>query len=271
MGDDEEKVDPNFERKCYPSSSDIQVFQYRDDPPAYEIGARFSGVEDLTRKLGVPFYHNRTYISAFFRGSTFPRVSNQLSKRFNNYTVEIFGFRVATSSLPKKPSLWPIRPELPKYGREPILLRDSPQHEIHVWRTRVFNCQISVLNISPSRPLSHPEPWRLYLEERWHPSGGRQWSTNWNENLDLSTSQVSQFMQNALQILGYMEEKPKKWGNRRLSNRAEFISVLLDVFQKESNRLEKAPSQEIVAAGMGISRTTFYRRLKELEIPWPPE
>jgi hypothetical protein len=266
------KANQETDWKYYPSKSNVQVYQYSDDPLAYEIYADFGEVEVLIKKLGLPLYHNRRYISAYFTGPNSPRTSNPLPRSFNNYTVEVFGIQVALPPLLRKKSkLWPTGPDIPKYMCEPIYWRESSQYGVHIWRTRIFDRPISILNPSPARPLSHPDPWDMYLEERWHPSGGLRWSINWSENLALRASKVCHFMQDALRILGYTKEKPKKWSKRRLSNPEEFINRLQDIYKIEMNRLESKPSQEIIAAGMGISRSTLARRLEEHHVTWPPD
>lgn len=268
----DEKADTEVDEKYYPSRSNVQVYQYSDDPLAYEIWASFGKAEDLIKKLGLPLYHNRRYVSAYFTGSDSPRTSNPLPRSFTNYTVEIFGIKVSFPPLvKKKDKLWRNVPDIPKYMCDPIYWRESSKYGVHIWRTRVFDRPISVLNPSSAQPLSHPDPWDLYLEERWHPNGGIRWSINWSENLALSASKVSQFMQHALRILGYTKEKPKKWGKRKLSDPEEFLNKLLDIYKIEMNRLESKPSQRIIAAALGISRSTLERRLKEHHVTWPPD
>src|ERR1700750_774697 len=82
-----------IEDRCYPDVSDILVFRYRDDPPAYAIKARFEGISELIRALGSPHAVNRIYCVRFSRADEL-LTTPDLPARFKIYSVERFGLNI---------------------------------------------------------------------------------------------------------------------------------------------------------------------------------
>src|SRR5918911_2327060 len=264
----ENKESLDYERRCYPSASNIQVFKYRDNPSSYEIRASFKGIRGLIEEIKAPHHFNRIYCLRICSGAMFIDKSDKSFKRFMNYTVEQLGLL--------------IEPELQKRGGVdagytlleasdylclPIYWNERPDYRVQVWRTRIFDCPLADFHTSPSDPLGPTRPLYLYLEERWHPNTGKQRSLIWFSHRCKKGKKIDQFRRDALLILGDSKGlgRPKKYGNRN-----DFIRELKKAYEQVAISGMKDPTQPQVAEEMEISLLTFQRYLGEYNIPWPP-
>jgi hypothetical protein len=261
----EEKTD--FEHRCYPSTSNIQVFRYRDDPPAYEIRAGYEGVRQLILELSAPAHFNRTYCVRLSRGDDFFKRSEPSSKRFLNYSIERFGLKIPIKN-DKKP---PIKDSL-IYISQPSYWTEPDGYLIQVWRTRIFALPVDRIRTSLSNPLSLPRPLELYFEEIWHPTKGKQRSVHWIEHRHHNQSKIERFRRDALLILEGIKKRGRPLGTKKYSNRDEFTRDYKEAYQKVIRADEDHVSQKAVVSNMNdISLKTFLRRLEEYELSWPPE
>jgi hypothetical protein len=262
---------PDYEQKCYPGTSDIQVFKYRDNPPSYEIRASFEGVRNLIEALESPRHANRIYCMRICSGAMFIDKSDKSFRRFKNYTVEQFGLLIEPT-LQKRGGVDAGYTSLKEsdYLCLPLYWNENPDYRIQVWRTRIFACSTADIQTSPSKPLGPTLPLVMYLEERWHPYRGKRRSLTWLEHLNRNNKVIEQFRRDALLILGNV----KRSGRRKLyANPEVFYQEMLRAYNEVGKRAEKDPSQEEVAEEMKpeLSVRTFRQRLNQHEISWPPK
>jgi hypothetical protein len=258
----------DYQNKCYPSPSNIQVFKYRDDPISYEIKAGFEGVSSLIETLRAPHHFNRIYCLRIFSGAMSVPKSDESFKRFMGYTVEQFGLLMvpefgirggadAGHTILKKSN----------YLCLPLYWSERPGYRVQVWRTRIFDCPLSKFPTSLSSPLG-PDRWiNLYMEERWHPNTGKKRSLTWYEHRCKSGGKIEQFRKDALLILG----DPIRTGRPKIH--ADPNIFLLEVrrkYEEIAESCKKDPTAPDVAFEMEVTLPTFNRRLKEYGIPWPP-
>jgi hypothetical protein len=262
-----DEVNLDFEQRCYPDATDIKVFRYRDDPPAYQIWAGFDGIRQLIEELGAPHHVNRIYCVRLSRAEEFFKTNRLPSKRFLSYSVERFGLRIEP---------FPI---LKGEGKSPQLIRDSSLytdqpsywHERHdylvqIWRTRVFACQVDHLNASLSAPLSIPRPLQMYMEECWHPMRGKSRSLHWLEPRDSNNSKIDRFKKDALLILDGVNRIGRPPGTKKYNAQSEFVLE----YEKACSIVKRRGKlrQDLVAGIMEISPSTLYRRLREYHLKW---
>ena len=261
----------DYEQKCYPSSSNVQVFKYCDNPPSYEIRASFEDVKGLIEKLGAPQHFNRVYCLRICSGAMFIDKSDKSFKRFKNYTVEQFGL-VIEPELQKRGGVDAGYTSLKEsdYLCLPLYWNERPDYRVQVWRSRVFACPITAIQTSPSKPLVSNLPLIMCLEERWHPYRGKRRSLTWLEHRYRSSETFEEFRRDALSILGDGRRRRRQ---KLYDDPDEFYRQLLIAYKKAAKGGNKDPSQPDVAFEMkpSISIRTLQYRLKEHGISWPPQ
>jgi hypothetical protein len=263
-------VDDGLEERCYPSASDILVFRYRDDPPAYAIKARFAGISELLKELRAPDDANRIYCVKF-SGVEEVLKTGDLPPRFKNYSVERVGLNIGTlTRLAGGGKLKPFIRDSKLFISQPSYWHERPNFLIQVWRTRVFACPVTQLQTDLSHPLSFIRPLSMYLEERWYPTRGKDRYLHWAVHHQRNNSRIEQFRRDAVQILegGGKLGRPK--GTKIHNSREEFIREYGAAYSKSAQGGEGEPSQVSVASVMEISVSTLQRRLREFSITWPP-
>lgn len=261
-----DSINDNFEDRCYPDVSDIQVFRYRDDPPAYAIKARFKGILELIKELRSPNAANRIYCVKISGVEEILKTRN-LPPRFKNYTVERFGLKISTStSQANVGKLKPLIQDSAVFVSQPLYWHERPNFLIQVWRTRIFACPITHLHPSVSEPLSLPRPFKMYFEERWHPTRGKERYLHWVEHHHRNNSKIEQFRRDALRIIEGVPRRGRPIGTKRYNNREDFIREYRLAYLAAAQESEGSPSQELVAYKMHISKSTLQRRLSEFNI-----
>lgn len=262
-------LDDGLADRCYPSVSDTLVFRYSDDPLAYAVKARFEGVSQLLTELRSPDAANRTYCVKF-TGVEGLLKTGDLPPRFKDYSVERFGLIVGTlTRLAGGGKLTPFIRDSRAFISQPSYWQERPNFLIQVWRTRVFAYPISQLRTSLSSPLSLSKPLGMYLEERWHPTRGKDRYLHWTQHNHRNNSKIEQFRRDALRVLEGVGTRGRPEGTKRYNSRDKFIREYKAAYSKAAQEGENEPSQYVVASVMGISVSTLRRRLSEFSITWP--
>lgn len=268
-------VEGNLEERCYPSVSDTLVFRYCDDPLAYAIKARFTGVSELIKELRAPDAGNRIYCVKF-TGVEGVLKTGDLPLRFKEYSVERFGLIVGTlARLAGGSKLTPFIRDSRAFISQPSYWQERPGFLIQVWRTRVFACPVTQIRTSLSSPLSLSKPLGMYVEESWHPTRGKHRYLHWTQHNHRNNSKIDQFRRDALRILEGVGTRGvgtrgRPIGTKQYSDRDEFIRKYRAAYSKAAREAGDEPSQYLVAAVMVISVSTLQRRLSEFGVPWPP-
>lgn len=261
----EEKAD--FEQRCYPSTSDIQVYRYLDKPPAYEIRAGYEGVRGLLEDLQAPSQFNKIYCVKLSSAEEFFKKGKLPSKRFLNYAIERFGLKIRVRGDVKNP----IIPDSLIYVSQPSYWTETSDYLVQVWRTRIFALPVERIVTSLSKPLSLPKPLEIYFEETWHPTRGKARSLHWIYNRHRNNSKIEQFKRDALCILDGIPQLGRPRGPVKYSNPDEFIHTYEQVYRTLAKNNEDKVGQELVASKMGISVSTLQRRLKGKKRSDPPQ
>jgi hypothetical protein len=260
----------DYDNRCYPGTSNIQVFKYCDEPPSYEIRASFDGIRGLLEELEAPRHFNRVYCLRICSAAMFVDKSDRSFKRFKDYTVEQFGLLIEPD-LQKRSGIDAGYTSLKSadYLCLPVYWNESPSYRIQVWRSRVFACPITDIQTTPSKPLGQNLPLVMYLEERWHPYRGKSRSLKWLEHRYRSSKTIEQFRRDTLLILGDV----KRGGRQKqiYPDPDKFYQDLRKAYEKVAKRSKKEPSQIEVALEMEqeLSLKTFQTRLNDYEISWP--
>lgn len=269
----EDKEDIDFERRCYPSTGDIKVFQYRDDPLAYEIRGGFKGITRLIQELGAPNHFNTTYCVRLSRTEEFVKAGSLPSNRFKNYTVERVGLKIEPlPSLKPGSKAKPFIKDSSLYVSQPSYWYERPDYLVQVWRTRVFAYPLERMQTSPSHPLSLDKPLGMYFEECWHPTRGKQRSIHWLAHWEGNHSKIEHFRRDALWIIEGQNKIGRPLGSKKYGNPQEFIRVYTKAYRIAAERRKGQPSQVLVVAEIeNLSLRTFQERLKDHKLPWPLE
>jgi hypothetical protein len=260
----------DFEQRCYPNASDIQVFRYRDRPPAYQISGSFEGIWPLVKELDAPTYHNAIYCVTLMSAVELLPSNSILSRGPENYCVERFGLRIEPFLQRNREGklIAPVGKAY-KFLLPPTYWSERSDYVIQVWRTRVFGCSVTSIHSSLSEPISQRH-WAMYLEESWHPNKGKARSLHWSEPRNHKKSTVDQFKKDALQILDGAKKQGRPLGSKRFNSKQEFISRYRKAYLKVLRRDGKA-GHEPVADELGISLSTFNRRLVDHDLTFPPD
>lgn len=257
-----------LEDRCYPDVSDILVLRYRDNPPAYAIKARFEGISELIRELGSPHAVNRIYCVRFSRVDEL-LTTPDLHTRFKNYSVERFGLNIGIFASVNK--LKPLIRDSAGFISQPSYWHERPNYLIQVWRTRVYASPISNIRTSLDKPLGVPNPFEMYLEERWHPTRGKDRYLHWLEHRHRNNSKVDQFRRDALLILQGARKRGRPLGTKAYNTREQFLLDYVEAYSTVARRTMGKPTQYLVVLEMEISVSALQRFLKEFDVPWPPE
>jgi hypothetical protein len=159
----------DYERRCYPSASDVRVYLVRDRPKVYLTCAGFEPARALANELGMPVDERARYIICHYTGALFKR-GDKRYEQYKKYSLEIFGLAIDFPAPPPHPL--PPRVPLPDpapYKSEPTYYWWNGFDLVQVWRRRVFPCPVEELRSSLAEPLSLGEPQTLFMEERWNP------------------------------------------------------------------------------------------------------
>jgi hypothetical protein len=265
----DDKVLLDFEQRCYPNFSNIKVFRYRDNPPAFQMLAGFDGARQLIEELGAPHYDNAIYCVRLDSAEGMVKTGRLPSKSFSNYTIERFGLRIESYRTARsKGESQSLISDSSQYLCQPTYWRERPDYIVQVWRTRIFACPVTDIQTSLSNPLTPPRFLRMYFEECWHPNRGKARSLHWLEPRDRSKSKVDQFKKDALIILDGAKKLGRPPGTKKFDSPDEFILKYKEAYLKV-NRVA-TPTPELVANEMGISQSTLYRRRMKYHPNWPP-
>lgn len=98
----------DYERSCYPSVHDVQVFLARDRPRVYLMYARFEPARALAEELGMPIDEGARYLVCHYTGALFKR-GDERYEHYKKYSMEIFGLAIDFPS----PPLDPLPPRVP--------------------------------------------------------------------------------------------------------------------------------------------------------------
>ncbi|HEY0322537.1 MAG TPA: hypothetical protein VGC66_16395 [Pyrinomonadaceae bacterium] len=249
--------------------SNIKVFRYRDNPPAFQMLAGFDGARQLIEELGAPHYDNAIYCVRLDSAEGMVKTGRLPSKSFSNYTIERFGLRIESYRTARsKGESQSLISDSSQYLCQPTYWRERPDYIVQVWRTRIFACPVTDIQTSLSNPLTPPRFLRMYFEECWHPNRGKARSLHWLEPRDRSKSKVDQFKKDALIILDGAKKLGRPPGTKKFDSPDEFILKYKEAYLKV-NRVA-TPTPELVANEMGISQSTLYRRRIKYHSSWPP-
>lgn len=259
----------DFEQRCYPDASDIQVFRYKDAPPAYQMRATFGGIRRLLEDLDALEYDYGIFCVRYSSAEELFKAGRLPAKRFSNYSVERFGLRIEPFPVKSSgnKSRQPIR-DSSIYLCQPSYWYERDDYLIQVWRTRIFARSVSSIHTSLSNPTTRLRYLGMYFEERWHPYRGKARSLHWTEPKNRSQSKIEQFKKDALLILDGTKNIGRPLGTKKLGSPAEFTLKYLEAY-REVERVGE-PTKELVAGEMGISTSTLYRRLIDYKLSWPP-
>jgi len=268
----EEEGSIDYERRCYPSNNDLQVYQLAYDPPTYCIKPNFEGLKQLTHLLHLPSRTDQPYYSQFFRGELFSKSKEQDSQNLEGYSVEFFGFRL----LPSEPAEYTylprqLFPSPSNYNCLPRFLYIDDYRLIEIYRMRVFSCPLETLNIKTSSPLSPLEPKIMYVEETWHPlCDEHKTIIGLEPKLAQKYSYKQEFIEAAFSILEYKKKPGRRTGPTNYESSQLFIEDLTQAYYFLVDSEVRRPSQDSVARELGISRTTLCRYLNFFGTSWPP-
>jgi hypothetical protein len=262
-----------FERTFDLSKPAEQVFQYKNNPPAFIMSSRFKGVERILQDLNLPNYLATQYYSRIFSSLELFKNKKPFSKRYKKYPIEIFGRKVPTTESSHLLSEYQPLPSASDYCT-PKYLYESYYFLIEIWRIRIFARWVDTLKIDLARPVSQQHPSVLYLEERWHPEYGSKIYLGGLENMPGSkiSTELKSFTMNALQILGRARgpgKPPKIY--KKFKDRDEFRHEILGIYSELKSSKKPTPSRSAVADVMGISPDTFNKYLDDFIISWPPK
>jgi len=259
----------DFEQRCYPNASDIQVFRYRDQPPAFQISGAFEGIWPLVKQLDAPTYHNAIYCVRLMSAVELLPSNSILSIGPENYSVERFGLRI--EPFPQRNREGKVTAPVGKAYKfliPPTYWSERSDYVIQVLRTRVFACPITSIRPSLSTPVSQRTS-AMYLEESWHPNKGKARSLHWSEPRNPKISTVDQFKKDALKILDGAKKQGRPLGTKSFNSKEEFTPRYRRAYVKVLRRDGKA-GHESVAEELDLSLSTFNRRLVEYELKFPP-
>lgn len=159
-----------YNRKCFPSRDNIQVFQMSGNPPSFYINPDFEGVRQVVKDLDIPNSSEATYFLRFFHGAEFIKYHKRSFLKFKKYAVEAFGIRI---KLPADVDLFKLErqplPEATDYKYPPFYWYESPYHLVQIWRLRIFNCPLERIQVPISNPLNPNIPPIVRFEWRWNP------------------------------------------------------------------------------------------------------
>jgi hypothetical protein len=191
-----------------------------------------------------------------------------LSKGPENYCVEKFGLRIEPFPQRNREGklIAPVGRAY-KFLIPPTYWSERSDYVIQVLRTRVFACPITSIRPSLSTPVSQRVR-AMYLEESWHPTRGKTRSLHWLEPRDHIKSTLDQFKKDALRILDGAKPIGRPVGTKKFKSRDEFILKYRKAYLKVQRMDE--PGHQSVADEMGISLSTFNRRLVEYDLKFPP-
>jgi DNA invertase Pin-like site-specific DNA recombinase len=108
----------------------------------------------------------------------------------------------------------------------------------------------------------------MYLEECWHPNLGKTRTLCWSEPRE-SKAGVDEFKRDAIRILDGATPIGRPPGKRKFHSQEEFIPRYREAYLKAEKLGGATP--KLVAAEMKISRSTFFRRLNEFHLEFPPD
>lgn len=263
------KLESEYEQRCYPDASNPQVFQYRDRPPAYQILGAFDGVRTLVEQLDLPKAHNATFCLRWSGVSELVKTKVSLPKRFRDYSVERFGLRIQPFPIGNSRSkgTGDIK-ESATFLTRPRRWLEREDYLVQVYRTRIVAFPVRDIKPNVTNPFSLGGA-AMFVEERWHRGRGTVRNLSWREPA-VSRREVDQFVQDALRLLYGYKPIGRPPGTKKFNSRAEFISAYRKAYLNVVRRKEE-PTHETVATELGISLSTFNRRLREYDLPFPPD
>jgi len=258
-----------YNRKCFPSRDNIQVFQMQDNPPAFYINPNFEGVRQVANDLGMPNGLEVAYFLRFFHGAEFIKYHKRSFIKFKRYAVEAFGIRI---KLPADVDIFKLKrqplPDATDYEYSPLYWYESQYHLIQIWRLRIFKCPLESIKVPVSDPLHPNIPPVTKFEWRWHPQKYPEHFLYGPHNLlPRRPPKPLSFFNDCFHIIG---------DERRLGRPKEFTDldffaqVVIDAFQKLWKQNDKPPSRQIVAEELEINRKTLKHYLDKSSISWPP-
>jgi hypothetical protein len=193
-----------------------------------------------------------------------------LSTNPKNYCVEKFGLRIEPFPVRnRKGKLTAPLGKAYKFLIPPTYWSERSDYVIQVLRTRVFCCPVTSIHPSLSKPVSQRH-WAMYLEESWHPTRGKTRTLHWSEPRNHNKSTLDQFKKDALRILDGAKQMGRPVGTKRFNSKEEFTPRYRKAYLKVLRRDGKA-GHESVADELGISLSTFNRRLDDHDLEFPPD
>jgi hypothetical protein len=265
----ERRSDEAYERSCYPSVHDKQVFLARDRPRVYLMYTRFEPARALANELGMPVDEGARYIVCHYTGALFKRGDKRYEK-YKKYSLEIFGLAVDFPS----PTPDPLPPRVPlpdpaPYKSEPTYYWWNGFDLVQVWRRRVFLCPVEELHSSLAEPLSPREPQTLFMEERWHPGAAdRRVTVGGPDHITTRMTVLNRFQTDAFGILNYQNRKGRKRGSKKFRSKEAFIKAGRKAYGDYMDFLGERPNQLQLAIKMGISESSFNNYMNEYELVW---
>lgn len=261
----------DYERSCYPSARDVQVYLARDRPRVYLINARFDPARALAEDMGMPVEGDTHYVLCLYTGSLFKR-NHERYEQFKKYSLEIFGLSIDLPS--PAPDPIPLRVPLPdpsQYKSEPTYYWWNGFNLVQVWRRRIFPCPVESLKSTLAEPLSPKEPQTLYLEERWHPVTGLHVNIGGPSKIVSQVVKRNRFETDAFAILDYHSKKGRKIGSKIYRTKEEFQDAVRKAISEFEDLTGSRPNQTQVIAHMEISPSTFYLYINDHELEWPQD
>jgi hypothetical protein len=236
-------------------------YQYRRDPPRYVRSCRFQDVKDTIEELKMPRDALHTYCSIVIGGGHFAGATGRAHKRYQEFTVELFGKRTYGSGRPKD-GKWPY---LSRRSGSLNRWHESADEVIEIWRTRVFLCSLKKLGSSFEKSSGQHFP---YLQETWDPKWPKtNISLNGLEKLNSRYSFVD-FYSTADRIRA--QDKAKIGGIRCGPYRTpkDFYKAVKKVYSQLFAQTGSYPIQKEVALKMSLFLSTFKEYWRKTGIRW---
>jgi hypothetical protein len=263
------KLVAEYEQRCYPDASHPLVFQYRDRPPAYQILGEFEGVKPLVEEFDLPKAYNAQFCLRWSGADELLKTKVSLPRRFKDYSVERFGLRIQPFPIgnSQSKSTGNIK-DSATFVSQPRYWVERDDYLVQVCRTRVFAFPVKDIESGLSNPLL-PSSQRMHVEERWHRNRGTTRNLFWAEPR-VSRRQVDQFVQDALRLLYGYKRIGRPPGTKKFNCPDEFKSAYRKAYLNVARRKDE-PTRPDIATELGISLSTFIRRLSEYDLPFPPD
>lgn len=232
-------------------------YEFRCNPPRYICRYQPREVSKTIAELEMPINILDTCYSTVIAGGYFAKASGNLGRRYQEFTVELFGKRTNRVRT-RRNSKWPFLQR-----RDSITAwHESTDEIIEIWRTRTFLCSLRRLRQWDVARRDHFP----YLEETWHPScGSRAVSLHALEILGTGYT-VERFHSTAVAI--NKRNVPPNAPHKLYRTSTQFLREVKRVFGQLLQDTGFPPGQKAVALKMSLALSTFKAYWRETGLRW---